>query len=110
MATTPASPTPASSPVSPPEKGVAGWRVILRIAGALFALVIFSYWAAAGSNNGWTKDKIALKKTDEITGIEYVEYQDHFLPGLEFLIAGTGFGLAVIAVTFFFRKKTNHTS
>ncbi len=104
MASPSASPTPA--PDAPPvENGVDAWRVILRIAGALFALAIFAYWAAAGMNTGWTKDKIALKKTDEVTGSEYIEYQDHFLPGLEFLTLGTGFGLAVIGVTFLVRKK-----
>ncbi len=94
----------------PPPGTIPAWRVLLRILGALFALAIFSYWAAAGSNVGWTKDKIEIKKTDEITGIEFTEYQDHFLPGIEFLAAGTGLGLALIGVTFFFRKKPNHTS
>jgi len=83
---------------------------MLRFIGALLAVVIFTYWAAAGSNTGWTKDKIDIKKTDEVTGIEYVEYQDHFLPGIEFLALGTGLGLALIGVTFFPSKKTKHTS
>ncbi|ATC63103.1 hypothetical protein CMV30_03545 [Nibricoccus aquaticus] len=106
-----ASPTPASSPSSesPPPGSIAAWRIFLRFIGALLAVVIFTYWAAAGANTGFTKDKIALKKTDEVTGIEFVEYQDHFLPGIEFLAAGTGLGLALIAITFF-RKKTKHTS
>lgn len=83
---------------------------MLRFVGALLVVVIFTYWAAAGANTGFYKDKIEIKKTDEVTGIEYVEYKDHFLPGLEFLIAGTGLGLALIGATFFSRKKTNHTS
>ena len=110
MAATPASPTLQPAPLSPDEpSGVAGWRVILRIAGGLFALAIFSYWAAAGANTGWTKDRIEITKTDEFTGIEYKEYQKHFLPGVEFLALGTGFGLAMIAATFFSRKKPKHT-
>ena len=106
MAPPTASPPPESDASTPLEKGVDAWRVILRIAGALVALAVYAFWAAAGMNTGWTKDKIALKKTDEVTGIEYVEYQDHFLPGLEFLVAGAGIGLAVIAVTFLVRKKS----
>jgi uncharacterized membrane protein len=109
MAHPSASPTPASSPSSPPPGSTAAWRVMLRFVGALLVVVIFTYWAAAGANTGFYKDKIAIKKTDEITGIEYVEYKDHFLPGIEFLTAGTGLGLALIAITFF-RKKPNHTS
>ncbi len=106
MASTPTSPTSASTP---PPGTIAAWRVLLRILGALFALGIFSYWAAAGWNTGFTKDKIEIRKTDEITGIEYPEYKDHFLPGIEFLALGTAVGLALIAITFF-RKKPNHTS
>lgn len=107
-----ASPSASSTPVSssPPPGTIAAWRVLLRILGALFTLAIFSYWAAAGANTGFTKDKIAIKKTDEVTGIEFVEYQDHFLPGIEFLTIGTGLGLALIGITFFFRKKSKHTS
>jgi hypothetical protein len=83
---------------------------MLRFVGALLAVVVFAYWAAAGSNTGWTKDKLEIKKTDEVTGIEYVEYKNHFLPGIEFLVLGTGFGLALIGITFFPSKKSKHTS
>jgi hypothetical protein len=86
------------------------WRKILRIVGAIIALSVVAYWAASGSNTGWTKDKTAVMKTDEITGIQYAEYQDHFVPGIELLGLGTGFGLALIAISFFPSKKTKHTS
>ena len=109
MASTPASPSPPPSASTPPPGTIAAWRVLLRNFGALFALGIFSYWAAAGWNTGFTKDKIEIRKTDEITGIEFIEYQDHFLPGIEFLTIGTGLGLALIGVTFF-RRKSKHTS
>lgn len=109
MALPSASPTPVSPSSTPPPGTIAAWRVLLRIFGALFALGIFSYWAAAGWNTGFTKDKIEIRKTDEITGIEYPEYQEHFLPGIEFLTIGTGLGLALIGVTFF-RRKSKHTS
>lgn len=105
-----ASPTPASPHSSPPAGTIAAWRVMLRIAGALLALAVFAYWAAAGGNRGWTKDQVAITKTDDVTGIEYVEYQKHFLPGVEFLTLGVGAGLALIGVTFFFRKKTKSNS
>lgn len=100
----------ASPDSSDSSSGIAGWRIILRIAGALIALAFFSYWAAAGFNTGWTKDQVAIKKIDEVTGIEFVEYKKHFVPGLEFLIAGVGFGLGVVGVTFISRKtkSTSH--
>lgn len=100
---------PASPDSSHSSPGIAGWRIILRIAGALLAVAFFSYWAAAGFNTGWTKDLAAIKKIDEVTGIEFVEYKKHFVPGLEFLVAGVGFGLGISAITFFSRK-TKSTS
>jgi hypothetical protein len=109
MASPSASPTPPPASPSKTPTTIEGWRIILRIAGALIALGFFSFWAAAGANTGWTKDRIETRKTDEITGIEYSEFQEHFLPGIEFLGLGTGSGLAIIALTFF-RKKTKTNS
>jgi hypothetical protein len=81
---------------------------MLRITGALFAVVILSYWVAAGSNTGWTKDNVTTMKTDEVTGIEYPEAKKHFVPGIEFLAIGVGCGVALIGATFLFRKRSNH--
>lgn len=97
MTTTP----PASSP-SP--IGIAAWRVLLRMLAGISTLFLFAYWAAAGANRGWTKTQIASKQIDEVTGIEFVTYKDHFTPGVEFL----GLGLFLCAVLFgvtFIRRK-----
>jgi hypothetical protein len=105
----PAPSTTTASAPPPPADGIAGWRIVLRIFGAFFVLAIFAYWAAAGWNRGWTKDKIAAPKLDEVTGIEYVEFQDHFVPGIDFLTLGSCIGIAIAGSTFFFRKKPTIT-
>jgi hypothetical protein len=84
-------------------------RLTLRIAGIVIILAVVAYWFAAGANRGWTKNRVAVMKTDEITGIEYPEYEDRFVPGIEFLAAGCVFGALLTGATFFFRKKSKHT-
>jgi hypothetical protein len=79
---------------------------VLRVLGAVIVITTISWWIAAGRNTGWTKDQVGVTKTDEITGIEYVEYQKRFVPGAEFAAAGTGLGLALIAATLFSRRKS----
>lgn len=82
------------------EPTIAAWRILLRFFGIILALGVFCHWYAAGKNTGWTKNRIEVHQTDEITGIDYVTYKDHFLPGIEILVAGTGFGLLLSAATF----------
>ena len=66
-------------------------------------------WLVTGANIGWTKTKIAVKKLDEETGIEGIEYQKRFSPGVDFLGAAL-LGAGVLAgVSLLFRKKTNQT-
>lgn len=61
-------------------------------------------WLMAGANRGWTKTSVAIKTPDQVTGIEGVEYQDRFVPGLDFL-AATGVAAAGLAgVSLCFRR------
>jgi uncharacterized membrane protein len=69
-----------------------------------FALFSFSFWAAAGWNRGWTKTQIPVKQIDEVTGIEFVTYQDHFMPGVELLGLGLFLCIVLFAITFIGRK------
>ncbi len=92
------------------EPTIAAWRVLLRFLGIIIALGVFSHWYAAGKNTGWTKDRIAETQVDEITGIEYVTYKDHFLPGVEILAGGVAFGLLLSAATFIRLKPKSNTT
>ncbi len=89
----------------PPPSGTPAWRVLFRMLAAFLALFAFAFWAAAGWNKGWTKNQIAIPQTDEITGIEFITYQDHFAPGLELLSAAFFFSIALFGITFLRRKN-----
>ena len=46
-----------------------------------------AFWAAAGANRGWTKTRVPLKVPDPVTGLEGIQWQDKFVPGVDFLAA-----------------------
>lgn len=87
---------------------IAAWRILLRAFGVILALAVFSYWYAAGQNTGWTQNRVAITQTEELTGIDYVTYEDRFVPGIEALVVGVAFGLALSAITFV-RRKPKHS-
>jgi hypothetical protein len=66
-------------------------------------------WLATGENRGWTKTKMAVKKLDEVTGIEGIEYQKRFLPGVDFLGAALLGAGVLTGVSFLIRKKPTQT-
>ncbi|HEY8932204.1 MAG TPA: hypothetical protein VIM44_02705 [Rariglobus sp.] len=92
---------------SQPAAGIAAWRILFRMLAGFLALFSFAYWAAAGWNHGWTKTQIAVKHTDEVTGIEFVTYKDHFMPGMELLGLAAFMCVTLFAITFIRRRKTS---
>jgi hypothetical protein len=66
--------------------------VILALVGA-FAFT--AAWLALGAHTGWTRMKIETKKVDPVTEIEFIEYRQGFVPGIDFLAAGLG-GCAIL--------------
>ncbi|MDB6031863.1 MAG: hypothetical protein JWM16_2201 [Verrucomicrobiales bacterium] len=82
----------------------------LSLLAILIAFGATSFWALSGANRGWTKTSVPVKTLDEVTGIEGVQYQSHFVPGLDFLsvsLAGAG---VLFGASFFFRKQPIKTS
>lgn len=94
---------PATESKSAPA-GVAAWRILLRMLSGIIALFAFAFWGAAGWNRGWTKTQIPQKQVDEITGIEFVTYKDHFMPGIDLLGLAFFFCVVLFAITFIGRK------
>jgi hypothetical protein len=66
----------------------------LRIIAALLVVGAIVSWAAAGANRGWTKTRVPQKVVDEVTGLEGIQWQNRFVPGVDFL--GAAFFGAVI--------------
>ena len=78
----------------------------VRILAALLVLGAVAFWAAAGANPGWTKTRVPKRVTDEVTGLEGVQWQDNFVPGIDFLGAAL-LGAGILAgVSFFVPAKS----
>jgi hypothetical protein len=66
-------------------------------------------WFVLGANRGWTRTSVPVKTIDEVTGIEGIEYQNKFVPGVEVLggaLLGAGF---LAGASFFVRNQQNRT-
>jgi len=80
-------------------------KAVLRIMALIAALTGAGYWFLAGHHTGWSMNRVPVEKKDPVTGQEYKEYEDRFVPGVDFLggvFAGAG---ALLAISFFVRKK-----
>jgi hypothetical protein len=88
-------------------------RPRLLVALRTLALVILvgtaGFWAAKGAHRGWSQNRVPVSQTDEITGIDYITYEERFVPGVDVLAAGAGLATALFALSFFIRSK-NSTS
>ena len=77
----------------------------LRIIAVIIAAGSIIFWAAAGANRGWTKTSVPTKIVDQVTGIEGVSYEKHFVPGVDFLGAALIGAGVLTGASFFFRTK-----
>jgi hypothetical protein len=78
----------------------------LRLVATILIVGAIAFWAAAGANRGWTKTSVPKKTVDEVTGIEGVTYEKHFVPGVDFLGAAL-LGAGVLAgISFFVSAKS----
>ncbi len=68
----------------------------LRIITVVLVVGAIAFWVAAGANCGWTKTRVPKKVVDEVTGLEGVQWQDKFVPGVDFLGAAL-LGAGVLA-------------
>jgi hypothetical protein len=93
----------------PPPTTMAAWRILLRGAGVIGVLFVFCFWAAKGYHTGWSQSQVPVKQLDPITEIEFTTYEKRFIPGLDYLGAGTAVGLALFAATFFRRRGPNRS-
>jgi hypothetical protein len=78
-------------------------RTPLRALALIILLGVVGYWLAKGAHRGWSQHRVPVPKTDEVTGIAYVEYDERYVPGVEVLAAGTGLAVMIFAATFFLR-------
>ena len=82
-------------------------KKILRVIALILIVGSMIFWVAAGANRGWTKTSVPKKTLDEVTGIEGVTYEKHFVPGVDFLGA-VFFGAGILAgISIVLRTKSN---
>lgn len=76
-------------------------RSFLKISGFCLFFSGAFVWLLGGARAGFSNDKIATVRVDEITGIQQTIYEDGFEPGFEFLALGfLGFATLSIAAAF----------
>jgi len=80
-------------------------RRLCQVLGMTLFLGTVAFWAAKGAHTGWTQNRVPVKQTDEVTGIEYVTYDERFVPGVEFLAAGVGLAAGLLIVGLLFRRS-----
>ncbi|MCB1106002.1 MAG: hypothetical protein H7A44_05785 [Opitutaceae bacterium] len=85
-------------------------RLVFRLLAAFCLLFSLVYWVNKGAHTGWNMDRVPIPQIDEITGIEYVTYEDRFVPGIEWLGGGIGLGVLLFVTSFFFRSKPAHSN
>jgi hypothetical protein len=58
---------------------------LFRLLAVVLVVGAVAFWTATGANRGWTKTRVPKKVVDTVTGLEGVQWQDKFEPGVDFL-------------------------
>ena len=72
---------------------------LLRALAVLSAVAIIACWLSLGAHMGWSQTRVSAYKTDPITETTFTDYENRFLPGLDFLGAGLLGAAAIFALT-----------
>lgn len=73
---------------------------------ALFLIVgATAFWISTGSHKGFSKNRVEIEKIDPITQIEYVDYEERFIMGVEYLALACGLGLFSFGLSFAFGRR-----
>ena len=72
---------------------------------AILIVGAIAFWAATGANRGWTKTRIPRKTVDEVTGLEGIQWQKKFVPGVDFLGAALLGAGVLTGISFFVPAK-----
>ena len=83
------------------------FRLILRILALVLILASTAFWVSTGSHIGFSKDRVEIPQLDPITQIEYVDYEERFVMGVELLALAYGLGVTSLGFSFAFRRKPN---
>ena len=72
---------------------------LLRALAALSAVAIVACWISLGAHMGWSQTRVPVQRTDAVTASTFTDYEERFLPGVDFLVAGLLGSAAIFALT-----------
>ena len=81
------------------------FRLILRILALVLILASTAFWISTGSHTGFSKDRVEIPQIDPITQIEYIDYEERFVLGVEYLALAYGLGVTSFGLSFVLRQK-----
>jgi hypothetical protein len=79
--------------------------LLLRALAALSAVAVIACWISLGAHMGWSQTRIPVQRTDSVTATTFTEYEELFLPGLDFLVAGLLGSAAIFALPLVMAKS-----
>ena len=88
----------------PPPIKSSPFRLILRILALVLILASTAFWISTGSHTGFSKDRVEIPQVDPITQIEYVDYEERYVMGVEFLALAYGLSVTSFGLSFAFRR------
>jgi len=77
-----------------------------RLMAAILIVGAIAFWVAAGANRGWTKTRVPVKVVDQTTGLEGVQWQEKFVPGVDLLGAALLGAGVLTGISFLYRPKS----
>ena len=80
-------------------------RTILKLTSLFVILATVVLWLFGGPNLGWTKTSVMVETIDPVTDQKGVQWENRFLPGVDFLAEGLLAGGVLFGLSFLFRKK-----
>ncbi len=78
-------------------------KMVIRAFALVLLIGTVGLWTGLGGRLGWTQTSVPEKRVDPVTGIDFVEYRQGFVPGVEFLALGVGGSFILFAATLFVR-------
>jgi hypothetical protein len=82
-------------------------KKVILISAFLVLGVSYGLWILHGARIGWTTTEKAIPMVDEITGIEYTEYEKGLNFGVELPVVGTMAALGLFGLSLLLRKSKN---
>ena len=79
--------------------------LIIRVLALILILVSTIFWISTGSHTGFSKNRIEIPQVDPITQIEYVDYEECFVFGVEYLALAYGLGITSFGLSYAFWRK-----